>query len=60
MGKLICMLKRCRTEHARKVRRETGTNAFADKQLVFSGKDVSSTLTANFNVDNLICEYGKE
>lgn len=50
------MLRRARTEHAKMVRRLTGTNSFQDKVLVRGSSEFSSTLTTTPAIENLILE----
>lgn len=61
MGTRLTMMRRERTEHAKAVRRQTGTNGFADKQLTTSKERWSGTITASQSKDNLLLvEYEEQ
>ena len=47
-------VRRVRTEWAKAIRRETGTNPFQAKQLEESTAGYMPTITANINIDNYI------
>lgn len=48
------MLRYIRTEQAKRIRRETGTNSFRDKILTYGSELVASTVTTAINKDGLI------
>lgn len=53
------MLRRVRTEEAKRIRRETGTNSFRDKLLTYGSERVASTVTTVTSKDCLILvRYG--
>ena len=54
----VLLIHRQRTEHARMVRRLTGTNLFTDKDVLFVGGGIMACIGTTLTIDNLLClEY---
>lgn len=53
---MTCLFREVRTEHAKSVRRATGTNDFRDKEIFVYAAIVMPTVCATLASDNLLME----
>lgn len=52
----ILLIQETRTEHAKTVRRQTGSNDFRDKEIHLRKSDVMQCVGTFLTKDNLLCE----